>query len=102
MAVDKTLYDRMDVPALMEDSSAWMSASPRGQVAWFTKFLAESGWSMISSPTHLALHGHLLAGANLTTISSLQGRQGEGLDSPAGVLNKTDMNPLRVGELMLI
>ena len=52
---------------------------------------------MISDPTHLALHGHLLAGANLTSIASLEGRQDSGKDSVAGVLNSTDMNPLRVG-----
>ena len=101
----------------LEDDEAWHGASSRHQALWFTKFLQESGWNWVAGDQeHLALHGHLLAGAPLdrwvkeilililmllkyfkTSFSRLEQISkdlGEGL--VADVLEETTMNSLRV------
>ena len=105
MNISPEQYVNMDIPNLLKDVEAWEEATPQGQVAWFTKFLTESGWQQLVD--QIMAFGHLLSGAPLEMLAELanmpepriHGGDPASYSAIGHHLNHTDFNALRVQEL---
>jgi len=100
MDLDKDLYRKLNMREMLTDSEEWIEASQRGKVAWFTKFVKEDSWDdIVGSARSLMALGHVMSGAPLDLLRLVKKDNMLDANLLAGVINKTDMNPLRVQEL---
>lgn len=89
-------FEVLKMPIKLADQEEFSRASLQTKVAWFSKFLAQSGWEKITeSEEDFKHHAHLVAGAPLDFLQTFKNKS-INQNLLAGLVNFTDFDPSRV------
>merc|ERR1719470_800704 len=100
MGISEATFESLNLPEKLTDTTKWDLASPESKVAWYTVFEKYNGWGEIAgTPRHVRIHGHLMSGAPMDKLRELKDQKTIETSLFADVLDRTDMNPIRVQEV---
>ena len=98
MMITEATFDALNLSEKLTDTTTWALASPQSKLAWYTVFDKYVGWKEIAgTPRNVEKHGHLMSGAPMDRLRELKDQKTIETSLLADVLDRTNMNPIRVG-----
>eukprot|EP00091_Calanus_sinicus_P004862 TRINITY_DN1522_c1_g1_i1.p1 TRINITY_DN1522_c1_g1~~TRINITY_DN1522_c1_g1_i1.p1 ORF type:complete len:1087 (-),score=342.03 TRINITY_DN1522_c1_g1_i1:65-3325(-) len=100
MGINEATFVSLDLAEKLTNITHWYLASPETNVAWYTVFEKYNGWEEIAgTPRHVLIHGHLMSGAPMDKLRELKDQETVETNLIAAVLERTNMNSIRVQEV---